>query len=71
MKPTSDKNKINESKLRDYENMFELVLSGNIRLDNSEANDFLHNLDGHAINLLNENNEVLKIDIDMMKLKLI
>ena len=51
--------------------MFELVLSGNIRLDNSEANDFLHNLDGHAINLLNENNEVLKIDIDMMKLKLI
>ena len=37
------KNEMNESKLRDYENLFELVLSGHILLNDNEANDFLNN----------------------------
>ena len=59
MKPTTDK--INKSKLREYENLFELVLSGIIRMDDNEANDFLNNLDGYTINLLNEGGDVLKL----------
>ena len=59
MKPTTDK--INKSKLREYDNLFELVLSGIIRMDDNEANDFLNNLDGYTINLLNEGGDVLKL----------
>ena len=67
LKQTTDK--INKSTLREYENLFELVLSGFIRMDDSEANDFLNNLDGYAINLLNDGGDVLKIDIDKKNYK--
>ena len=40
------RNKMNESKLRYYEELLELVLIGHIVLNNDEANDFMHNLDG-------------------------
>ena len=49
LKPTTDK--INKRKLREYENLFELVLSGIIRMDDNEANDFLNNLDGYTIDI--------------------
>ena len=31
---------MNESKLRNYENLFELVLSGHLLLNDNEAHDF-------------------------------
>ena len=68
-KPTTDdskelyNNEMNESKLRDYENLIELVLNGHILLNDNEANDFLNNFDGYTIALLNDHNEVLKIEI--------
>ena len=67
LKQTTDK--INKSKLREYENLFELVLSGIIRMDDNEANDFLNNLDGYTINLLNDGGDVLKIDINKKNYK--
>ena len=56
-------NEMNESKLRDYENLIELVLNGHILLNDNEVNDFLNNFDGYTIALLNDHNEVLKIEI--------
>ena len=67
LKQTTDK--INRSTLREYENLFELVLSGFIRMDDNEANDFLNNLDGYAINLLNDSGDVVKIDINKKNYK--
>ena len=68
LKQTTDK--INKSKLREYENLFELVLSGIIRMDDNEANDFLNNLDSYTINLLSDSGDVLKIDINQKNYKL-
>ena len=68
LKQTTDK--INKSKLREYENLFELVLSGIICMDHNEANDFLNNLDSYTINLLNDSGDVLKIDINQKNYKL-
>ena len=60
LKPTTDK--INKRKLREYENLFELVLSGIIRIDDNEANDFLNNLDGYTIDIIkNIINNFLKV----------
>ena len=47
LKPTTDK--MNKSKLREYENLLKLVLSEYILLNNNEANDFMNNLHGYTI----------------------
>ena len=51
-------NKMNESKLIYYEELLALLLMGQIVLNDDEANDFMHNLDGYTIKLLNDYNDI-------------